>query len=71
MNAPVKDRETAMMIEITDFCQRLHVLPRSGGLLDQDSYLIWGIGLVMSAREQRRQLEEQQEERKAKRKGGK
>lgn len=34
------DEEVQLAVELTSLATRLHVLPRSGGLLDQDYYHI-------------------------------
>lgn len=36
------------LVHIANFMQITHSLPRSGGLLDQDSYLMLGITMVYS-----------------------
>jgi hypothetical protein len=38
-------------------CQHLHVLPEPGGLLDQDSFLIAGMDMVVDAQATKRQLD--------------
>lgn len=38
-----------MAIELTGLCQSLGVLPRGGGLLDQDSYHVYMMQCVLSA----------------------
>lgn len=37
-------------IEMTDMCEAFHVLPRTGGLLDQDYYHIQVMHAVLRAR---------------------
>lgn len=34
------DDEVALAIELTELCEALNVLPRAGGILDQDYYHI-------------------------------
>ena len=40
-----------MFIELTYLCRKLGCLPGEGGLLDQDSYLVWGMRTVLAVRE--------------------
>lgn len=35
------DEEVAMAVEMTVLCRDLGVLPKAGGLLDQDAYHVW------------------------------
>jgi len=43
------DDETALAIELTVLCKELHVLPKAGGLLDQDPYHIHLLKAGLSA----------------------
>lgn len=38
-------------------CQHLHVLPSAGGLLDQDSLLVYGMDLVVDAQHTKEEME--------------
>jgi hypothetical protein len=51
------DPDVRELVEMTSLCKELHVLPRAGGLLDQDSYHVYGMGLVLAAFNERQQLE--------------
>jgi hypothetical protein len=61
MNRAVEDEDVSMFIRLTNICQAMNALPRSGGVLDQDSYLIYGMELVLNAQAERRRLEDQRE----------
>jgi hypothetical protein len=50
-----------MFINLTNMCQTMNALPRPGGVLDQDSYLIWGMEIVLNAQAERRRLNEEKE----------
>lgn len=39
-NMTPTDDEAALAIDLTSMCKAFHVLPRAGGLLDQDYYTI-------------------------------
>lgn len=41
------DEEVANLINLANLCATMYCLPGPGGLLDQDSYLINGIMLVL------------------------
>jgi uncharacterized membrane protein len=43
------DAEVAALIELYYMCETFHALPGAGGILDQDSYLMYGLLLVASA----------------------
>lgn len=58
-----------MFIEMTNLCEAFGVLPRSGGILDQDSYLVWGMTLVLNAKVERQKLEEERAKKEGRRHG--
>jgi len=43
----------AELIGLTNICKEFQCLPGSGSLYDQDAFLMWGIGLVVSAMKDR------------------
>jgi hypothetical protein len=48
MNREVDD-EVAQVLNLVRLCLALHVLPQSGGLLDQDSYFVFLLEHVLVA----------------------
>ena len=44
-------------MEITALCRTFHCLPSSGGLLQQDPYLVEGMSYVVEAMNEREQKE--------------
>lgn len=66
LNAPVVDDDVAMFINITNMCKSLGTLPRSGGLLDQDSYMIYGIQTVLEGMAERERLDAEKQKQEAK-----
>lgn len=46
------------MIRITSMCRAFNCLPGPGGLLQQDSYLMDGMGFVVEAVNEREELEQ-------------
>ncbi len=59
-----------MLINITNTCQAFNCLPSPGGLLDQDSYLVHGMQLVLEAQAERQKMDQEKAERKAKASSG-
>lgn len=51
------DDELAIAIEMTNLCKVLGVLPRAGGLLDQDAYDVYMMQAVLAAQAEREELE--------------
>jgi len=51
------DAMVAQAITLTNLCQTLHVLPRAGGLLDQDALHVYMIECVLSAQSERAEME--------------
>jgi hypothetical protein len=51
------DPQVEMAIRITNLCQALQCLPGPGGLLDQDSYMMWMIEAVLVVQGEKQQLE--------------
>lgn len=62
MNAPVEDQDVEMFITLTNMCQALHALPRAGGVMDQDAYLVYGMNIVLNAQAERRERDRKAEE---------
>ena len=54
-----------MAIEMTVLCRDLHVLPKTGGLLDQDSYHVWLIDKTLAVLSEKEQNDMKAEQRKA------
>lgn len=52
-----------MFIALHKLCKEYKALPHEGGVLDQDSYLIHGLGGVIAAAEQRAELDRQRQKR--------
>lgn len=50
-------RQAVDIINIIDICQRLSVLPRAGGLLDQDKLFVLLLQNVLVWRQQREELD--------------
>lgn len=50
------------LISIANVCQHLHCLPSPGGLLDQDSFLVYGMDLVVDAQEAKNELDRAQQQ---------
>ena len=61
------DDDVAEIVTITSLCQELHCLPRSGGLLDQDGYIVWAMQQVLIAQNERREKDKKAAEAEAKR----
>jgi hypothetical protein len=53
-----KDPEVIEAITFVRLCQEFRTLPRTGGILDQDSYHVWLIEHVLQAQNEKQQLEE-------------
>lgn len=51
------DAVVAQAITMTNLCQALHVLPRAGGLFDQDALHVYMIECVLSAQNERAEME--------------
>lgn len=47
------DEDVMEAIELAILCRDLKVLPRAGGLLDQDSYHVWLMDKVFAAMDKR------------------
>lgn len=65
MNATAEDDEAQLLIDLTMFFKEGGVLPRAGGLFDQDPKHVRMIKAGLGALAERREKEEQQEEAKA------
>ena len=50
--------EAAKLVRLTSLCQAFQVLPRAGGLLDQDWYLVDGMEHVLKAQNEKQKLEQ-------------
>lgn len=59
------DEEVAWFIGLHRLCKEYNHLPGSGGILDQDSYLMWGLQGVIEAIDIRQKMEEDQQKAKA------
>lgn len=58
-------RECLAFMEIFFFCASLNVLPKSGGLLDQDSLFIYLMRYAMSCQAERKELDDRRSARNA------
>lgn len=56
------DPDVAQMIHLTQMCQEFHALPDPGGLMQQDSYKIYCMSLVLEAQRERQELEAKKQE---------
>lgn len=56
------DTVVAQAITVTNLCQALHVLPRAGGLYDQDARDIYMISCVLSAQHEKAELDSKRRE---------
>jgi hypothetical protein len=63
------DPEVALAINMTNLCRELHVLPRAGGLMDQDSYHVYLIQetLAVLQEKERKEVEAEKSRARAKR----
>jgi len=51
------DFEAAALLELTYFARELHLLPRQGGVLDQDSYFIHFFNHIIQLQNKREELD--------------
>jgi hypothetical protein len=51
------DPEVEMAIRITNMCRALNCLPGPGGLLDQDSYIMWLVESTLVVQNEKEQQE--------------
>jgi uncharacterized membrane protein len=51
------DEEVAYFIQITTLCQALNCLPGPGGLLQQDSYIMYGVEAVLIAQAKKHDMD--------------
>jgi len=56
------DPEVAYFIELHLLCSTYHVLPGPGGVLDQDSYIMYGLMGAISAFAEKAKMEQRQQE---------
>lgn len=56
-NRPIVDEDVAEAINLTNLCRSLGCLPRSGGLLDQDSYHVYMMEAVLNAEQIKKERE--------------
>jgi hypothetical protein len=68
-NADINSYEAELLIDLTMFFKEGGVLPRAGGIFDQDPTHVRMIKAGLNAIAERRQKEDKAEEAKAKRKG--
>jgi hypothetical protein len=59
------DWEVAGILSMVRMCQGLNVLPKAGGLLDQDSYFVFLLEQVMIADQEKQELDRARQEAKA------
>ena len=51
------DPEVVMVVNMVRMCQKMNTLPTAGGLLDQDSYFVYLLNVVLAADEKRQELD--------------
>ena len=56
--------EVNLALELYNFCSSFHVLPAAGGLFEQDAYLMLLLESVMSAVEEKAELDAKESRRK-------
>jgi hypothetical protein len=61
------DEEVQIAIDMTVLCRDLHVLPKAGGLLDQDSYHVYLIQETLAVIHEKERRDMDAEKAKAKR----
>lgn len=66
MNAPANDPQVAEVINLSVLCEKLHCLPKPGGLYDQDSYTVKALTMVFAAQAERERQESERTKRGAK-----
>lgn len=49
--------DAGKFLELLSICQELHVLPKGGGLLDQDSYFVHLMKYALVCQQDRRELD--------------
>lgn len=64
MNRP-PDPEILMAVEMTTLCRQLRVLPKAGGLLDQDAYHVWLIQNTLAVMNEKERIDMEREQAKA------
>jgi len=55
------DTVVEQAIETANLCRAFHVLPRAGGLYDQDSRDVYMMAAVLSAQAEREEMERKQQ----------
>lgn len=43
------DDEVDLFVQLASACEKFHSLPRSGGIFDQDAYVMYGLNSVVEA----------------------
>jgi hypothetical protein len=66
MNAPIDNYEAQLLIDLTMFFKEGGVLPKAGGLFDQDPRHVKMIKAGLNALAERREADEKREDAKAK-----
>jgi hypothetical protein len=51
------DTDVADAIVLVSLCRQFQTLPREGGLLDQDSYHVWLMNIVLNAMHEKEEIE--------------
>lgn len=57
MNRPVVEHDVAEAIDLTRMCETFRCLPGPGGLLDQDSYAMFLMKMVIEADNEKAELD--------------
>lgn len=55
------DEEVDMFVRIAVMCQRFSCLPGPGGVLDQDGYIMMGVGIALDAIAEKQNREQKSE----------
>jgi hypothetical protein len=57
------DDEVEMFVRIAVMCQRFNCLPGPGGVLEQDAYIMMGVGIALDALAEKQKLEQDKKNR--------
>lgn len=69
MNSSIEDHETQLIVDLTMFFKEGGILPRAGGLFDQDPQHVKMIKAGLNAIAERREKDEKAQDAKARAKG--
>lgn len=60
------DDEVDMFVRVAVMCQRFNCLPGPGGVLEQDGYIMMGVGIALDALGEKQKVEQDRENAKMK-----